>query len=61
MSSPSLDLVAQGSGEELEHEVGLSAVGAIVEEGEDDSLHEAGGLVLGHEEDQLCQVLRLRL
>lgn len=52
----SLDLLLEGRLEELEQEVLLTLVGGVVVQGEDHSVHELGGLVLGHLEDQLGQV-----
>ena len=42
--------------EEFEEQVFLTLVGGIVVQGEDHRVHELGGLVLGHLEDQLGQV-----
>ena len=53
--------MAQGCGEELQQQVGLPAVGAVVEEREDDGLQEICCLVLGHQEDELGQVEGLGL
>lgn len=53
--------MAQRGGEELQQQVGLPAVGAVVEQGEDDRLHEESCFILGHQEDQLGQVQRLSL
>lgn len=56
-----LDLFLQGGLEELEQKVLLPLVGGIVVQGEDDGVHELGGLVLWHLEDQLGQVGRVCL
>ena len=55
-SSDSLNLLFQGGPEQLEQQVLLALVGAVVEEGEDDGLHELGGFALRHLEDELGQV-----
>ena len=52
----SLDLLLQCRLEELEQKVLLPLVGGVVVQGEDDRVHELGGFILGHLEDQLGQV-----
>lgn len=52
----SLDLLLEGRLKELEQQELLSLVGGVVVEGEDHRVHELGGLVLGHLEDELGQV-----
>ena len=52
----SLDRLVQCCLEELEQKVLLPLVGGVVVQGEDDCVHELGGLILGHLEDQLGQV-----
>lgn len=51
-----LDLVAKGSCEELQQQICLSTVRAIVKESEDDRLHETCALILWHQEYELGQV-----
>ena len=52
----SLDLFLQGGLEEFQQQVLLPLVGRVVVQGEDHRVHELGGLVLGHLEDELGQV-----
>lgn len=52
----SLDLLLQGSFEELEQQVLLSLVGGVVIQGEDYRVHELCGLILWHLEDQLGEI-----
>ena len=52
----SLDLLLQGSLEELQQQVLLALVGGVVVQREDHRVHELGRLVLGHLEDELSQV-----
>ena len=52
----SLDLLLQGRLEELQQQVLLALVGGVVVQREDHRVHELGGLVLGHLEDELGQV-----
>lgn len=55
------DLVLQCLSEELQQQEGLSAVGAVVEQTEDQHLHKGGGATLRHQEYQLGQIQRLCL
>ena len=51
-----LDLLLQGSFEELEQQVLLSLVRGVVIQGEDYRIHELCGFILGHLENQLGQI-----
>lgn len=51
-----LDFLLEGGLKEPQEQVLLSLVGCIVVEGEDHRVHELGGLVLGHLENQLGQI-----
>lgn len=52
----SLDLLLESRLKEFEQEVLLTLVGGVVVQREDHCVHELGGLVLGHLEDELGQV-----
>lgn len=57
----SLDLLLQRRLEELEQQVLLPLVGGVVVQREDHRVHELGGFILGHLEDELGQVGRVGL